>query len=849
MKITVFKKTSFTRGVTLLEMLIASTIISVAFLSFVASYSSIARSIGISRARTLASNFAQEKIEKLKSQNYYKIIATPVTQLETAVTPSIPYDNAYFPPEEIVTSGQTYKRYTHIENVQELSGNLTTVAANTDTGIKRIRVSILWQENNQYKTISLQNFISNPDITMYTSKFTGKVVVSGIGTPIPNALVLVTENTGWQDLTNATGDYSIDVLQGEYYLNVSAVGYFNASKLISIASKQTLNNDFFLSPMSSGTVRSAVWLNDHIVISQIVASSVTAGMFDQEYVELYNPTTDYVKLIAGGVPQIKLFYQKYDDVSRTEMVLDYNVAESSIAPNSYYLIANTSTIAVMGSTVTADAVYAYSFFPTETDRDIIKSPDAGSVGIFTSPGDKVIDCIGWTRNPGVAQIPKFYEKTPISQVAGFTNGEQYVRRSSTQTSGFTAGYGRCYDSNKNHTDFIDYSFTFSTMPRNSQFSEPPLTGTPAFGAVVSANDGLSGPVSAYPEGTGATPWAEFRLMYIATGTWTIAVTSSSYYTEITSITVTPNSIQWIPNAVTYSSWPVANHHYTVLKDKTEMGFISGRITNGANQPIIPMSVYTMSTVPAAGQGFYIIAATTGACTITANPANANPLYVSESKTVNVESGQITSGVDFVLSQGGRIRGFVTRDGSTPLPNVAVVAFDENSVSRGNDISKANGLFYISNLSTGPYTFEPVLDSKESSIPINISATVTSGCNIHIGTITVIGSLGTIEGSVQVSSMPIQTGVLIVATDATTIAGDPPDISSGTLTGFAYYSTSSLEDGTYSFQVRGSTTSTYNVYAWYPVMGAGGSGVTYSRRSRTGVSVLPGLTTSGQDFTW
>lgn len=157
------------------------------------------------------------------------------------------------------------------------------------------------------------------------------------------------------------------------------------------------------------------------------------------------------------------------------------------------------------------------------------------------------------------------------------------------------------------------------------------------------------------------------------------------------------------------------------------------------------------------------------------------------------------------------------------------------------------MFYISNLDTGTYTFKADLDSKESSNPLSLTGAVTSGCNLFVGTFTVVGMLGTISGKVTASGVPIATGVLLMAT-TTTIASDPPVISSATLAGCSYYASSSLEDGTYSFDVRGSTSTNYNIYAWYPAKSTGGA-ITYSRQSILNVQVLPGLTTSDENLSW
>ena len=88
-------------------------------------------------------------------------------------------------------------------------------------------------------------------------------------------------------------------------------------------------------------------------------------------------------------------------------------------------------------------------------------------------------------------------------------------------------------------------------------------------------------------------------------------------------------------------------------------------------------------------------------------------------------------------------------------------------------------------------------------------------------------------------------VMIVA--STAAIPSPPDLSAATLTGSTYYLGSSAEDGTFHVDVRGSTTTAYRVYGYYYTFD--GAAPLLSSSSVTNVSVLPGETTSGVNFTW
>ena len=214
--------------------------------------------------------------------------------------------------------------------------------------------------------------------------------------------------------------------------------------------------------------------------------------------------------------------------------------------------------------------------------------------------------------------------------------------------------------------------------------------------------------------------------------------------------------------------------------------------------------------------------------------------------ITVNLGEVTSGVDFVLSQGGRISGWVTRDKINPLPGISMIAsIFETGAVKGSEISASNGRFTIVNLSTGIYKVAPELESGETSVPSYSTCTVTAGSNIFVGTFTISGAYGKITGTVQSGGRPISTGVLIAA--STSAFTSPPTLSSASIITTPYYFTNSYENGTYILDVRGSTITPYYVRAFYPVV-TKSSATIYTLLS-TGTWVTPGQTTSNINFSW
>lgn len=833
-------------GVTLVELMIAVAIVSIAILGAVRGFGAIAVSIQQSKMNTLASNLAQEKMQILKQVSYYRLLVTTATMYDSSYSPAIPYDTGYYPPETVFEGGVNFQRYTHVEMASEVDGNLQMSGMVPDTGMKSITVTVTWTQGGNKKMAQLRSIKSNPNTVMSNATIKGVIRKSGTTTAIPNANVAVAENMGWQDNSDTDGNYSVSIYPGNYSLIVTAHGYFPQYFFASVAANQAITQNFDLVEMASGTVQGTAWICDHPVISQVVASTVTAEGFSQEYVELYNPTTSYIPMAAGlNTSLVTLSYQGESDAFPRQIALSYATMDASMAPNSYFLIANTTTVTACGVTRDADAVYQTfnAGYP-----DIIKCPDAGMVAISRTADGLRYDTLGWDRFGGGKTAP-LYETNGIDQNAGLTEGEQYVRRSST--TGVSAVYGRAYDSDNNNLDFID-NVTVYAPPKNSAVIEPCISGTPAVGAVVSVSDGLSFPVRAVKKGTGSNPpYAEFTVPEIATGTWTTLITSGSYTLEITTVILTTNGeVVGVPNALTTPLWPADGYHVSQLTQEATIGYISGRVLNAAGAAISPqikvMSNDSQSTFASTANGMYTLPLGEGTYAVTANPGNANPLYISQQlENIPVSLGQITSGVDFVLSQGGQVRGWVTRDGVNPLPGVSIIALDPNGAARGQDISKNDGKFLIINLDTGSYTVQTVLDSGETSTPLTLSAEVTGGSSIFIGTFTITGAFGKIAGSLNFQSKPISTGVLILATPSTITS--PPAINSALGTGMNLYSTNSYENGTYSLDVRGSTMTTYNVYAYYPRLV--GQTPVISTGTASGITVVPGQTTPNINFSW
>ncbi len=841
-------------GVTLIELMIAVSLITVIGLGFAGAFSNIAKAIQFSRAKTLAANLAQEQMQYVKQQAFHRILVTTATVYESHFPTDLPYDTSYYPPENILEGGVTFSRYTHIQVTREDSGSLSYFGAVPDTGMKAILVSVVWQSGNEYKKYQLRNIITNLDTLTSNSVLSGKVTIFTSGANLPGAKVTVAENVGFEDTSNGSGDYSINVYAGNYTLIATANGFFPQFRNVSVGANSTAVTNFPMLQMSSGVVRGTAWYNDHLVISQVCASTfnLTTGL-DQEYVELFNPTTATWTIGTGGGSSIvRLMYQRYADVGPTEITMTYN--NLTVAPSSYYLFANVDPVVVRGVTRAADAVYrntnaGYPDIIWDVDNNPGGSPggaDADAVGILLSGASDTMDAVGWTKNPGTLHIPQKYEGAAISQVAGFQTGEQYVRFSST--AGVSNSLARAYDSNNNNVDFLVNSSNSNWGDiHNTSDIQTIVAGTPADGAYVTVTDGLSSVATATLVGN--PPYAFFHLPAVATGTWALFISSNDRVMEISSVTMTPGATVYAPNSVTVPVWPSSNWAASILSMRASQGYVTGWVKNVLAQPISPgitlQSTSGESTQSNVTNGTYFLRVATGITDVTANPSNLNSQYVSlSSQSLDIQLGQVTSNVNFSLSQGGRVRGSATRDGINALPGIAFSVLDVNGYARGSGVSGSDGRFMVMNIATGTYTVEPILGSGESSTPPTTSATVSAGSLVDVGTFTISGSFGYVRGNVTVSGKAIRSGVLVVCSTSTLTA--PPTINAASLTNGAIYIGNSSEDGTYVLNVRGSTVP-YKVYGYYTTYNVTTPSTTY--RSQSGITVTAGSTISGVNLAW
>ena len=877
--------------------MVALVVLTIGVVGGMASFKSIAQAITASRTKTIATNMAQEKMEVLKNKSYFQLLVTTYTATSVGYSPNFTYDAGNYPPETFTLWGAiAFTRVVKVDYVSVSGASVSTLPyTSNDPGMKKISVYVYWTERNAPAKVQVDSYYANPSVAVLSTGFRGQVCRSpntatcSTANAVAGALVQVMGTPKWRGYADSNGNYNFQVAPGSYSLVCSTPGFVTQSTdLLSVAEGLSTSQNFSMAAIASGTVNSSslYTYDPSLVISQVVASTVQADGFDAQYVELFNPTTAAMNIGASAASHaIQLNITSTCGNARTCQDIALTYVSTYVASGHYYLIANRSSFTVLGTNYSADAYYTdtangtCSPAPPVSDwsapavKRILQAGHNGTVWL-TDANSHILDAVGWDHSSSrPAPSPRETGGIPFNGSNALQSGEQIVRFSTPCAVG--NAYGKAYDTDDNPNNFY-YNNSGPSLP----IGYPPFTSTgavqtilagrPSTGAYVFADDGnssgivsSSGSVSG-PQGQTCL-FSSFTLVGVATGTWTVTAVSNSFNQVVSNVVVTQGASTGIANSATSPAWPAANLNYIAIASTYTGGLAVGYVYGagaGYNTRLSGISVGAGgSPTTTDAQGLYILSLSTGTNTVIANYNSANGNYQTSSTDVTITQGTVTTVADFHLAQGGFIRGYVT-SGTGALPNVVVDATQGGSVYE--DTSDSTGYFSIFvATASAAYTLTPELDSSQSytSSAVSpcagspISCTVTAaGSTVFAGTVTVSGSMGTITGTVTSNGSAITTGVLIIASTAT-VPDPPADVVASSAPALAaFYAVSSQGDGTYSLDVRGSTSTPYNMRAFYPVVDINTGSVSYTSKTHSDASPSGQATVSAgasvtRNFTW
>jgi len=828
-------------GFTLIEVIVILAVVSFVIVGVGISFEKVAAGFVLTKKRTIANNLTQEKVEYLKSKSYDRLLLTSENDLI-----NYGYDNTNddYKSEVITVSGVTYKRYTTVWKAREenIGGALVISTMSTfaaEEGLKKIKVVVKWVDNYREFAITLYNFMDDPNRESRMGLVYGIVTTTAIpAVPIVSATVEIVQNLNLNAVTSTTGYYIIKTTTpAMFQVRAYKDGYFPTT---SVNQAVHMNQDMQLSQKLTGTVTGWAVIDDHLLISLVAAATDYAG-FEQEYVQLYNPTTWQWTINDAN---INMYYADEDN-NLSEIPLSFNV--TGLQSYGYYLIANTSTIHIQGTPVSADAVYS---------GDVIKNSLSGGVCLTNGYG-VWIDSVAWGHLPGWGHVPP----SKAVEGSGYTlaghhllePGEQifrlhYVDSSYGLTSGTIRG-GGAYDSNNNLADFY-YSDIPNGAPYNNLVSSPPLSGTPASGATISADDGLASSTTAYLKLVSGIRYNAYFSLSIATGVCNIFISSGNYYRSVSSVTVDTGQCISILTGNTSPAQASARRDSVIVSSSPSGGFILGRVLNwNTFAPISGIQVTAGACPPTYtdSSGRYSFIVDEGSYTVTANKNFYSASWTDDYETVQVTKSQSTSVRDLLIYPAGWISGHTKNASHNQLPYITIRSTMPMYGFSKEGFSDGNGSYLIKGVRTGQCYVYPVIDEADTfiadkSYPITIAQGIENSGNDF----SITSAWGKIKGVVKDTGNNITTGALIVATTGTVPSNQPPLIDQALRAGCsAYYGAVSIADGTYEVLVRKGWA--YNIRAWYTKQTQTGIATT-SKTSATGV-VNDGTSPVTVNFNW
>jgi len=834
-------KKIFAAGFSLVELLVAVVIVSIGALALLAAAGNVQKVFHSSKTRSMAYLVVQDQIRALKQRDYQDLRVTKNPALLPGL--NISYDTTNYPPEQRTTGGLTYDVYTLVQQAHEANGEIVPGRpTDPDAGIRLITVtSVHTTPQGEKKVVQASNYLSQPNTMFSSVALTGTVSNKSTLLPIPGATIIADESMGWQTVANGSGEYKMGLVPGTFRLLASARGYYPVQVNLALNPKTSPVQDFALTAIGTGAVRGAVWIADHLVISHVVGrhdAVVTGTPRQLEYIEIFNPTNVDWKVNAGGSsPGLEIVVEKNGALS----TLSLNLNKTVIEPKQYYLIANNEYVMrPNGGLVQADAHYNGDHIDT--------LGTAGGVGLRQVGGGTWIDRVGWTGNVAPTS-PGLFEGVPVADPDGLRPEEGYARKCST--AGFENGVGRAYDAHINAVDFAvfsDLTTSLSPMANTTAVIESTKAATPAIDTLVMVSDGLSLPAQAQTVLEGGMPVAVFNVPDVATGTHAIMMLNNGLAKEIANVTVwqdveTDLGPHWLDEPANYA-------------------VIAGQVTDANGLPIAGIPGIQVGAedgspyVQVDPQGRYLLKVSPGARTITANPNHANPAYVSKIYPAGVAAalGKVTSDVNFRLPQSRVLRGFITRDGVTPLPDMAVIAVEaaNSAMPLAHAAADVSGNYHMRNLSTGSYFIRPVLRTGEIAVPDSFFTVVAAGADeLFVGTFTISGALGEIQGTLTQGGKAVNAGgMVVVSTIPFSTPANVPAFNAANSKAGQLYTAAVNEKGAYSVKVVGGTSAdpmNYYVYAY--MLPDGTSAPPNAAQFPSAVAVLSGATVANVNFSW
>lgn len=822
-------------GLTYIETMIVSVIITFVILGSINLINRVYRGIIMNQLKTYSINLASENLEILKDFGFNSLNVTPdsclpdpLSNLESGNCPSNPY-----PVETVYFNSKPFKVFKYVQYANEntdgtiVPRTMAELGAGSDMNTKQITVVTVYEAENMTKTTRVTGLLTYKEVPLAGSTVSGRIykqmpdsslVNPGLGS---NATVYFTGFPGYTTtISDDDGRYTVNgVMPGSYVLYASGLGfdttYYASNPLIVTKAGSTITGIDFICPAIQGAeIGGHVYINITMVPSSTPTITITpqtlptetpitgtrilnaTGSMSGKTSTWYNPSNIQINDGQGatGDDTNNLLYTEFQDD---------NIANSVIT--AVRLKARIASVALFGIT-NGIRIHLTNDSGTRWADTSVPNQWTGTISTIYASWNYPGILSGWvTRETNITNLYTTWDWPKVNNL------------------------GACFRHNSSTDGYMDYAYlevdyriatptpttpaaTFTYTPT----IEPTDTPIPcADGSIVKSMDGLSVPT--------VSAACNYLIQNIdpTYGFTSVSATfyygGKSYYKYLTGVPVAVATRTYL------DIW---------LEESTGVPTINGFVFDAINRtlPIVNASVYLSDpvdvTATTSGGGMYtIMPADTGSWQLW---ASAPGYKVENIHTINVMAG-INNAPNLYLYPVGNVSGWVTDEiTGAPVSGITVQLYNSANTLIGSAYTDVDGSYIIKEVPAGSNyklslsltgTYECAFPASGYIYPVSIiKSATTSNQNFRIKQV-----YGTIEGKISIDGIDATNGVLVIAYPSSvthyahnyilTSSQDYLQGYTGRMKNF-YPSYGVIAQRDANFKISVPLNQTYNIYAYY-----------------------------------
>ncbi|MCE5300550.1 MAG: hypothetical protein LLG37_06735 [Spirochaetia bacterium] len=861
------KKISGSRGVTLIELLISSTITAIMIVAAVNLITRVYRDITASQMKTYSMNLVSENLDRMRQNSFEGLAVTddnllpdPLSKLES--------NPDYY--ESVMIGNQPFKVYRYVQYAYEQNdGNITPskqseLPPDNKHDLKMITVVVTYMSGGFEKSSRMSTLVSNKQLPLSGSTVSGRVrkllndgtvTDPGLGSNASVHFIGYPQYTG--RIADDAGNYSIsNVAPGSYSLVAKGAGLQDTeytSNPLTVPDIPTVipNINITCPAVDCGSVSGNVFWDVIATPTPVVTPSPTPVPFCG-ITKILGATGSMSGKTSNWNYPTRISVQDNNDsdtdlgflVNRNNRLLysqfaDYTEANTYICSvtlkyraNCYYGSATVRLhVTNNGGSVWADTAVPSGWTGTvSTVYNSTNIPNMADYLEFSVPLTPLYDSWTWAK----------------------VNSLGVAFRSANTSPNFIAWIGMDYA-------YLEVQYAVATPVPTSTFT-PAVTPTPypspcADNATIKSLDGLSMPY--------LTTACYYRVDNIdpSTGETVLEATRRtsdsppiSYYARLTGVPVSAGTVTYQDIFLTVTS-DVPTINGRVKDALTGLGLIGAEVYLSDPLDVSPTTV--------GGGNYTIMPATVGSYILT---ASLSGYRISEPISLSSIQNGVQYAPDILMYPVGKVSGMITDDVTgDPVSGITVELKNNAGTVLGSGLSNASGIYEIADIPVGSgYKVQPSVDEDEYVITYPIgqywsNVSVVQGITTFGKDFKIRAKYGTISGTINLTEADSAGGLLILAyPSSVTLVADKYTRTNAdqNMQGHTqrlrvtqpYYGSISGQNSSYS--IKAPVGATYNIYAYYSSVSITGTVQKPVRTIKKYYKVLSGISpnTSGNNFT-